>query len=54
MLGGEEAFAEVAADYLLRVADGGQIGAGVPFEEEIQVGGEMGEDGGRRGGQVGG
>jgi hypothetical protein len=41
-LAGEEAFAEVAADYLLGVADGGEVGAGVPLEEEIQVSGEPG------------
>ncbi len=42
VLGGEEAFAEVAADDLLWVADSGQVGAGVPLEKEVQVGGEPG------------
>ncbi len=44
MVGGEEAFAEVAADDLFGVADGGEVGAGVPFEEEVEVGGELGEE----------
>jgi hypothetical protein len=42
--GGEEAFAEVATDYFFGVADGGEVGAGVPFEEEIEIGGELGEE----------
>ena len=42
VLGGEEAFAEVAADDLFRVADGGEVGAGVPLEEEIEIDGELG------------
>ncbi len=36
VLGSEEAFAEVAADDLFRVADGGEVGAGVPLEEEVR------------------
>jgi len=47
--GGEEALAEVAADYLFGVADGGEVGAGVPLEEEVEVEGELGEERGRRG-----
>ncbi len=35
------------------VADGGEVGAGVPLEEEIEIGGELGEDFGRWG-EVGG
>ena len=42
----EEALAEVTADDLLGIADGGEVGAGVPLEEEIEVRGEPGEDGG--------
>jgi hypothetical protein len=40
--GSEEAFAEVAADDFFGVADGGEVGAGVPLEEEVEVGGELG------------
>ena len=39
--GGEEAFAEVALDDFFGGADGGEIGAGVPLEEEIEVEGEL-------------
>ena len=39
---GEEAFAEVALDDGLGVADGGEVGAGIPLEQEVQVGGELG------------
>jgi hypothetical protein len=39
--GGEEALTEVAADYFFGVADGGEVGAGVPLEEEIKVVGEL-------------
>jgi len=39
MGGGEEALAEVAADDLLGIADGGEIGASVPLEEQIEIGG---------------
>ena len=49
MTGGEEAFAEVAADDLLRIADGGEVSAGVPLEEEIEVEGELSVEVGRRG-----
>jgi hypothetical protein len=37
MAGGEQAFAEVAGDDILGVADGGQVDAGVPAEEYIDV-----------------
>jgi hypothetical protein len=46
LAGGKEALAKVAADDLLRVADGGEIGAGVPFEEKVEVKGELGEEAG--------
>jgi hypothetical protein len=45
VLGSEEAFAEVAADDLFGVADGGEVGAGVPLEEEVEISGELGEEG---------
>ena len=44
MLGGEEALAGVPGDDVAGVADGGEVGAGVPFEEEVEVGGELGEE----------
>ena len=44
MLGGEEALSEVAADNLFRVADSREIGAGVPFEEEVEVCGDLREE----------
>ena len=47
--GREEALAKVAPDDLLGIADGGEVGAGVPLEEKIEVRGELGEDGGRWG-----
>jgi hypothetical protein len=47
--GGEEALAEVAADDLFGVADGGEVGAGVPLEEEIEVERELTIERGRRG-----
>jgi len=53
MTGCEEAFPEVAADDLLGVADGSQVGAGVPFKEEVEVGGEPGDEGGGCFGEVG-
>jgi hypothetical protein len=31
--GGEEGFAEVAGDDFFRIADGGEVDAGVPAEE---------------------
>ena len=37
MLRGEEALAEVAADYFFFIADGGEINAGVPALEYIDV-----------------
>jgi hypothetical protein len=40
----KEALAKVAADDLLRIADGREIGAGVPFEEEVEVSGEVGKE----------
>jgi hypothetical protein len=49
MAGGEEAFSEVAADYLFGIADGGEVGAGVPLVEEIEVEGELVVERGRRG-----
>jgi hypothetical protein len=48
MLSGEEAFAEVAADDLFGIADGGEIGAGVPLEEEMEVSRELRKQGGGR------
>jgi len=42
----EEAFSEVAADDLFRVADGGKVGAGIPLEEEIEVGGKLTDEDG--------
>ena len=39
---GEEAFAEVAADDLFRIANGGEVGAGVPLEQKVEIGGELG------------
>src|ERR1700679_282252 len=39
---GEEALAEVAADDLFRLADGREVGSGVPFEEQVEIGGELG------------
>jgi hypothetical protein len=42
---GEEGFAEVALDDGFRVTDGGEVGAGVPLEEEVEVEGEMGVEG---------
>ena len=41
MTGGEEGLAEVAADDLFRTADGGEVGAGVPFQEEVEIEGEL-------------
>jgi hypothetical protein len=35
--GGEEGFAEVAGDDFFRVADGGQVDAGIPMQEYIDV-----------------
>ena len=34
---GEEALAKVAANDLIRIADCGQISAGVPFEQEVEI-----------------
>jgi hypothetical protein len=52
MGGGEEAFAEVPADYLFGVPDGGEIGAGVPFEEKVEVSGELGKEAGGGFGEI--
>ncbi len=52
MPGGEEALAEVAADDLFGVADGGQVGAGVPLEQEIEIKGELGAERGRGCGEI--
>lgn len=41
MARGKEAFAEVPADDLFRIADRREIGAGVPFEKEVEVDGEV-------------
>jgi hypothetical protein len=43
MLRGEEAFAEVTADDLFGVTDGGEVGAGVPLEKKVEVEGEFGD-----------
>lgn len=43
----EEALAKVPADNLFRVADGGEIGSGVPPEEQIEVNAELGVEGRR-------
>jgi len=48
MPGGEEAFSEVTADDLFGVADRCEVGAGVPFEEEVEIEGELGENFGGR------
>jgi len=37
MAGGEEALAEVAGDDVFGIADGGEVDAGVPAEEYIDV-----------------
>jgi hypothetical protein len=51
--GGEEAFSEVATDNFLGVADGGEVGTGVPLEEKIEVNGELRKEGGGNFGQIG-
>ena len=43
MLAGEEAFAKVTADDLFGVTDGGKVGAGIPFEQEVEINGEPGD-----------
>jgi hypothetical protein len=45
MTGREEALAKVAADDLFRIADRGEVGTGVPLEQEVEVGGELSEQG---------
>ena len=47
MARGKEAFAKMTANNLFRVADCGEIGAGVPFEEEVEVQRELGQQGSR-------
>ena len=47
MAGGEEGFAEVAGDYFFWIPDGGEVDAGVPVEEYIDVRRYMLELGGR-------
>jgi hypothetical protein len=47
MAGGEEGFAEVAGDDFFYVADSGEVDAGVPAEEYIDVRRYMLELGGR-------
>jgi hypothetical protein len=42
--GGEEAFTEVALDDLFRLADGCEVGAGVPLKEKVEVSGELGKE----------
>jgi hypothetical protein len=49
---GEETLAEVAADDLFGIADGGEIGAGIPFEEKIEISSEAGEEVGRGIGKI--
>ena len=44
MAGGEETFAEVTADDFFGVADGGEVSSGVPFEEQVEIDGELRED----------
>lgn len=39
--GGEDGFEEVAAEDAFVIADGGEVGAGVPFLQEGEVGGEF-------------
>jgi len=51
--GGEETFAEVTADDLLGIADRGEVGTGVPLEEEVEIGRELEEEGGGCFGKVG-
>jgi hypothetical protein len=52
VLGGEEAFSEVAANDLLWIADRGEVSPGIPLEEQVQVGRELGEKGGGHFGRV--
>jgi len=54
MSGGEEAFSEMTSNDLFGVADGGEIGAGVPLEKKVEVEGEFGDQIRRMIGQVGG
>ena len=51
----EQAFAEVAADDFFRFADGGEVGAGVPAQEDVEVEAEVRVEGRRYGcaGEVG-
>ena len=47
MEAGEEAFAEVAADDLFRVADGREVDAAVPLEDKLKIIMELPVDRGR-------
>ena len=38
---GEEGFAEVAGDNLRRVADGGEVHARVPAQQQVEIGGKL-------------
>jgi hypothetical protein len=49
---GEETLAEVAADDLFGIADGGQVGARIPFEEETEVSREPWEKSDREVGKI--
>lgn len=42
--GGEETFSKVAANDLLRFADGGEIGVCVPLQEKVEVDRKLGEE----------
>jgi len=53
MSGCEQALTEVATDDLFGISDGGEVGASVPFEEEIEVEGELRDQTCRRIGQIG-
>ena len=41
MAGGKEGFAEVASDDLFGIADGGEVDARVPAQEEVEIAGEL-------------
>ena len=42
-MGEKERFAKMSCHDLFRVADGGEVGFLVPAQEEIEVGGDLGE-----------
>jgi hypothetical protein len=46
MLGCEEAFAEMAANYLFGAPNGREIRSGVPLEKQVQIGGQLRIEGG--------